>query len=68
MRPNYSSLNYALATSSVLLTKSRPVWTVDSGVTYHIARDRNAYVEYRRIGQGVDRYMWVTTLGLRQKK
>ena len=58
VRPNYTLLNYALVTSSVLLTESRPVWIVDSRATDHIARDRDAYVEYRRISQG-SRWIYV---------
>ena len=46
VRHNYTLLNYALVMSSILLTESRPVWTVDSGATYHISRDRDAFVEY----------------------
>ena len=44
--------------SSILLTESRPMWTVDSGATDHIARDRDTYVEYRRISQG-SRWIYV---------
>ena len=58
MRPNYTLLNYALVTSSILLTESHPVWTVDSRATDHIACDRNAYVEYHRISQG-SRWIYV---------
>ena len=34
---------------SVLLTESFPLWTVDSGAMDHVAKDRSAFVEYRRI-------------------
>ena len=35
-----------------MLTKSVSYWTVDSTATDHIARDRNAYVDFRRIPKG----------------
>ena len=35
--------------SSVLLTKSYPLWTVDSRVTDHVVNDRSAFMEFRRI-------------------
>ena len=38
--------------SCVFLTESNPLWIVDSGATYHIAKDRGAFVEYRRIPHG----------------
>ena len=47
MMPNPTLLNYALVTSSILLTDARLIWTLDSGTTDHIARDRDAFVEYR---------------------
>ena len=47
-KPN--SINkYAYVSSSILLTESRPLWTVDLGAIDHVARDRGAFVEYRRI-------------------
>ena len=51
VQPNSNSthLNTVFVSSSVLLTESRPMWTVDSGATDHVARDREAFVEYRRI-------------------
>ena len=55
VKPNYTLLNYALVASFVLITESHHVWTVDSGATNHIARDRDGYV-------------WATTLELRQKE
>lgn len=39
IRPNSTLLNYALFTSSILLTDSHPMWTVDLRATYHISRD-----------------------------
>ena len=52
-----SSLNRNLVSgifvsSTVLLTESHPMWTVDSGATDHVARDINEFVEFRRIPSG----------------
>ena len=47
-----------MVSSSVLLTESRPLWTVDSGATDHVARDRAAFVEYCQISQGT-RWIYV---------
>ena len=33
--------------SSVFLTESYSLWTVDSGATYHVVKDRSAFVEFR---------------------
>ena len=49
VRPNSNLLNYALVTSCILLIESCPMWTVNSRATYHIARDRDAFMEYRQI-------------------
>ncbi|KAG5553390.1 hypothetical protein RHGRI_011316 [Rhododendron griersonianum] len=38
--------------SHVMVAHSFPAWTVDSGATEHIVRDRVGYVEYRRIPKG----------------
>ena len=35
-----------------MLTETIPFWTVDSAATDHIARDRNAYVDFFRIPKG----------------
>ena len=35
--------------SSALLTESYPLWIVDSGATDHVAKDRSAFMEFRRI-------------------
>ena len=40
--------------SSVFLTESNPLWIIDSGATYHIAKDRGAFVEYRRIPRWIE--------------
>ena len=41
-----SAINVA---SSVLLTESYPLWTIDSGATDHVVKDKSAFVEFRRI-------------------
>ena len=38
--------------SCLMLTKTIPLWIVDSIATNHIARDRNAYVDFHRISRG----------------
>ncbi|XP_075083949.1 uncharacterized protein LOC142167820 [Nicotiana tabacum] len=38
--------------SSVFLTESNPLWIVDSGATDHIAWERSAFVEFRRVSRG----------------
>ncbi|XP_075080522.1 uncharacterized protein LOC142166020 [Nicotiana tabacum] len=38
--------------SSVFLTESNPLWIVDSGATGHIAWERSAFVEFRRVPRG----------------
>ena len=38
--------------SCLMLTVTLPYWTVDSTATDHIARDCNAYVDFRRILMG----------------
>ena len=46
-------LNEICVSSSIFLTESNPLWTVDSGATDHVAKDRDAFVEFRRISPGV---------------
>uniref|UniRef100_A0A0D3D3E6 DUF4219 domain-containing protein n=1 Tax=Brassica oleracea var. oleracea TaxID=109376 RepID=A0A0D3D3E6_BRAOL len=41
--------NQADPKSCTMLTESHPLWIVDSGATDHVARSREAFVEYRRI-------------------
>ncbi|KAJ4744662.1 Gag-Pol polyprotein [Rhynchospora pubera] len=51
-----SACDSALYVSSCfMLTNNNPVWTVDSAATDHIARDRAAFVDYRRIPAGSKR-------------
>ena len=42
----------AFVSSCLMLTEIVPYWTVDSAATDHIARDRNAYVDFRQIPKG----------------
>ncbi|OMO79450.1 Zinc finger, CCHC-type, partial [Corchorus olitorius] len=49
---NSNTPYYSYITSSVMLTESRSLWTVDSAVTDHVARNQEAYVEYHRIPAG----------------
>ena len=39
----------AFVSSYLMLTEIGPYWTIDSIGTDHIARDHNAYVDFRRI-------------------
>jgi hypothetical protein len=34
------------------MVDSYPLWTVDSGATYYVAKDRDLCVNFRRISQG----------------
>ena len=47
--PIPTSLHMVCVSRTILLTKSYPLWIVDSRATDHVARDRGAFVEYRRI-------------------
>ena len=42
----------AFVSSFLMLTETVPYWTVDSSATDHIARDRNAYVDFHQIPKG----------------
>ena len=44
--------------SSVFLTESHPLWIVDSGAQHHVAKDRNVFMEFRRIPYGA-RWIYV---------
>lgn len=52
VRSNSTLLNYTLVMIFILLTEYSLMWTVDSRAIDHIACDRYAFVEYRRISQG----------------
>ena len=56
--PNFTPFASIFVSSSVMLTKSYPSWIIDSGATDHVARDRGAFVEYRRIPAGT-RWIYV---------
>ena len=43
-----------------MLTKSVPMWTVDSGATDHVARYRIAFVDFHRLSSG-SKYIYVGT-------
>ena len=43
----FTVVNTINVASSVLLTKSYPLWTIDSGATDHVVKDRSAFVEFR---------------------
>ena len=51
-RDSYVSESALYVSSSIYLTKSHPLWTVDSGATDHVAKDRDVFVEFRRIPYG----------------
>ena len=53
-------INEIFISSTVLLTESVPMWTVDSGATDHVARDRTAFVDFRRLSSG-SKYIYVGT-------
>ena len=42
----------AFVSTFLMLTKTVPYWTIDLVATDHIAQDRNAYVDFRRIPKG----------------
>ena len=45
-------LHNAFVSSCLMFTKNVLLWTVDSTAIGHIARDHNAYVDFRRILKG----------------
>ncbi|KAL1219683.1 Retrovirus-related Pol polyprotein from transposon TNT 1-94 [Cardamine amara subsp. amara] len=53
-----TSRTYAYVSSCVMLAESNPLWIVDSGATYHVARSHEAFTEYRRIPKGT-RWLYV---------
>ena len=50
--------HFTYVSSTALLVDANSMWTVDSGATEHIARDRGAFVEYRRLPSG-SRWLYV---------
>nr|XP_009793136.1 PREDICTED: uncharacterized protein LOC104240047 [Nicotiana sylvestris] len=47
-----ASLSAIYVSSTVLLTESYPVWIIDSRATDHVSRDREAFIEFRRVPPG----------------
>nr|XP_009786940.1 PREDICTED: uncharacterized protein LOC104234977 [Nicotiana sylvestris] len=47
-----ASLSAIYVSSTILLTESYLVWNVDSGSTDHVSRDREVFVEFRRVSPG----------------
>ena len=47
-----NSIYDIFVSSTVLLTKAHPMWTIDSGAMHLIARDKREFVEFRRILSG----------------
>ena len=54
LKVKYDQIHFynTFVSSFLMLTKTIPFWTIDSATTGHIARDRNAYVDLRRISKG----------------
>ena len=44
--------------SSVFLTESHPLWILDSGAIDHVTKERDFFVEFRRLPYGV-RWIYV---------
>ena len=53
-----ASLSATYVSSTVLLTESYPMWIVGSGATDHVSRDREVFVEFRRVSPG-SRWIYV---------
>ena len=51
-RVSYIFYNALYISSSIYLTKSHPLWTVDSSATDHVVKDRDVFVEFCRILYG----------------
>ena len=51
-RVSYVSESALYVSSSVYLTESHPLWTVDLGATDHVAKDHDVFVEFHRILYG----------------
>ena len=48
----HTKVSEIFVASSVFLTDTYPLWIVDSGATDHVAKDRETFVEFRRIPHG----------------
>ena len=51
-RVSYVSESALYVSSSVYLTESHSLWTVDSSAIDHVAKDRDVFVEFRQIPYG----------------
>ena len=51
-RVSYISESALYVSSSVYLTESHPLWTVDSSATDYVAKDRDVFVEFHGIPYG----------------
>ena len=51
-RYHTNSIYDIFVSSTIFLTEAHPMWNVDSEATYHVARDRSEFVEFRRIPSG----------------
>lgn len=58
-------VNIINASSIVLLTKSYPLWTIDSGATNHVANTRNAFMEFDESLEEQNGNMWEIMQGLK---
>ncbi|VVB00066.1 unnamed protein product [Arabis nemorensis] len=52
-----STCKYAYVSSCAMIAETHPLWIVDSGATDHVARNGEAFMEYRRIPKGPLSYM-----------
>jgi hypothetical protein len=55
---NHNHPSNLYISSCLMLAESVPFWTIDSGATDHIARDRTTFVEFHRIPKG-SRYIYM---------
>ena len=47
-----SSVSESCVSSSAFLTESNPLWIADSGATDHVTKDRESFVDFRRLSYG----------------
>ena len=53
-----SFVSESCVSSSAFLTESDPLWIVDSGATDHVTKDRESFVDFRRLPYGA-RWIYV---------
>ena len=58
VQPIYSYVSELNVSSSVFLSESNPLWVVDSGATDHVTKDRDSFIEFRRVPYGA-RWIYV---------